>query len=224
MPVALPSFRCTGLTHLRRTSTQVRDTVYVRSAHESDHLPQLRLPRCPAARGGRHAGDRRRRRARPGSRGFRQCSRLAPNARPPVPCPSVGRLADAEAPATGRRPRRAGRSRRPQRDGVPARDEVFGARTGAFAEYVAVRERNFVPKPANLTLEQAAAIPVAAITALQGLRDKGQLRPGSGSWSTEPPAVSGTSPCRSPRRSAPRSRACPARGTSRWCGRSAPTT
>ena len=57
-------------------------------------------------------------------------------------------------------------------------DEVFGARTGAFAEYVAGTERNFVRKPANLTLEQSAAIPVAASTALQGLRDKGQLRPG----------------------------------------------
>jgi NADPH:quinone reductase-like Zn-dependent oxidoreductase len=58
-------------------------------------------------------------------------------------------------------------------------DEVFGGRTGAFAEYVCVREeRAVVPKPANVTFEQAAAVPVAAITALQGLRDKGQLEPG----------------------------------------------
>jgi NADPH:quinone reductase-like Zn-dependent oxidoreductase len=56
-------------------------------------------------------------------------------------------------------------------------DEVFGGRTGAFAEYVCVREA-VVLKPANLTFEQAAAVPTAAITALQGLRDKGQLRPG----------------------------------------------
>ncbi len=55
-------------------------------------------------------------------------------------------------------------------------DEVFGARTGAFAEYVS--GRTFVPKPAGLTFEQAAAIPVAATTALQGLRDKGGLQPG----------------------------------------------
>lgn len=57
-------------------------------------------------------------------------------------------------------------------------DEVFGARTGAFAEYLGGAERNFVLKPANLGFEQAAAIPVAASTALQGLRDKGQLQPG----------------------------------------------
>lgn len=58
-------------------------------------------------------------------------------------------------------------------------DEVFGVRTGAFGEYVVVGEqRNIVPKPANLTFEQAAAVPVAALTALQALRDKGQLQAG----------------------------------------------
>ncbi len=56
-------------------------------------------------------------------------------------------------------------------------DEVFGGRTGAFADYVCVR-RAVAPKPANLTFEQAAAVPVAAITALQGLRDKGRLQAG----------------------------------------------
>ena len=58
-------------------------------------------------------------------------------------------------------------------------DEVFGARSGAFAEYVCVREDRAVAlKPANLTFEEAAAVPVAAISALQGLRDKGQIQPG----------------------------------------------
>ncbi len=58
-------------------------------------------------------------------------------------------------------------------------DEVFGGRTGALAEYVAVKhDRSIVPKPANATFEEAAAVPVAALTALQGLRDKGQLQPG----------------------------------------------
>ncbi len=58
-------------------------------------------------------------------------------------------------------------------------DEVFGGRNGAFAEYVCVREdRAVVLKPAKLTFEQAAAVPVAALTALQSLRDKGQLQPG----------------------------------------------
>jgi NADPH:quinone reductase-like Zn-dependent oxidoreductase len=56
-------------------------------------------------------------------------------------------------------------------------DEVFGGRSGAFAEYVSVRVA-VAPKPANLTFEQAAAVPVAALTALQGLRDKGQMQPG----------------------------------------------
>ncbi len=58
-------------------------------------------------------------------------------------------------------------------------DEVFGGRDGAYAEYVCAREdRAIAPKPANLTFEQAAAVPIAALTALQGLRDKGQLQPG----------------------------------------------
>jgi len=58
-------------------------------------------------------------------------------------------------------------------------DEVFGGRTGAFAEYVAVREGGAIAaKPASLSFEQAAAIPIAAVTALQGLRDMGKLRPG----------------------------------------------
>ncbi|MGH3137188.1 MAG: NAD(P)-dependent alcohol dehydrogenase [Gaiellaceae bacterium] len=58
-------------------------------------------------------------------------------------------------------------------------DEVFGGRDGAFAEYVCVREeRAVVPKPSNVTFEEAAAVPIAALTALQGLRDKGQIQAG----------------------------------------------
>ncbi|HEX4932567.1 MAG TPA: NAD(P)-dependent alcohol dehydrogenase [Gemmatimonadaceae bacterium] len=57
-------------------------------------------------------------------------------------------------------------------------DSVWGARTGAFAEYVTVREGRLMPKPARITLEQAAAIPVAAVTALQGVRDQGGVRSG----------------------------------------------
>jgi NADPH:quinone reductase-like Zn-dependent oxidoreductase len=53
-------------------------------------------------------------------------------------------------------------------------DEVFGVRTGAFAEYVRVRETGaLVPKPANVSFEEAASIPVAGLTALQGLRAGG---------------------------------------------------
>jgi NADPH:quinone reductase-like Zn-dependent oxidoreductase len=63
-------------------------------------------------------------------------------------------------------------------------DDVFGGKTGggSFAEYVcvsiAVARKRVGRKPANLTFEEAAAVPVAAITALQGLRDHGQLQPG----------------------------------------------
>jgi len=58
-------------------------------------------------------------------------------------------------------------------------DEVFGGKNGAIAEYVCVlADRSVVLKPANMTFEQAAAVPVAAITALQGLRDKGKIQSG----------------------------------------------
>jgi NADPH:quinone reductase-like Zn-dependent oxidoreductase len=57
-------------------------------------------------------------------------------------------------------------------------DEVFGACRGAFAEYVCADEDKLALKPANKSFEEAAAVPVAAITALQGLRDKGRIQPG----------------------------------------------
>ncbi len=58
-------------------------------------------------------------------------------------------------------------------------DEVFGGAAGAFAEYVTVREsRAIALKPANVSFDEAAAVPIAALTALQALRDKGRLEPG----------------------------------------------
>jgi NADPH:quinone reductase-like Zn-dependent oxidoreductase len=58
-------------------------------------------------------------------------------------------------------------------------DEVFGARDGAFGDYVAVREtRAIALKPSNMSFEQAAAVPIAGVTALQAVRDKGQVRAG----------------------------------------------
>ncbi|MBF8247581.1 MAG: alcohol dehydrogenase [Bacteroidetes bacterium] len=57
-------------------------------------------------------------------------------------------------------------------------DEVFGACRGAFAEYVCAPEDRLALKPANISFEDAAAVPVAAITALQGLRDKGRIQRG----------------------------------------------
>src|SRR5947209_4224074 len=61
-------------------------------------------------------------------------------------------------------------------------DEIFGDLTrcgsGAFAEYVCASEDALALKPANVTFEEAAAVPLAAVTALQGLRAKGQIKPG----------------------------------------------
>ena len=57
-------------------------------------------------------------------------------------------------------------------------DEVFGTCRGAFAEYARTSESALVIKPDNVTYEQAAAVPIAAFTALQGLRDKGRVQPG----------------------------------------------
>ena len=58
-------------------------------------------------------------------------------------------------------------------------DEVFGGSFGAFGEYVAVAEDGVLaPKPANVTFEQAAGVQIAAVTALQALRDKANVQPG----------------------------------------------
>jgi NADPH:quinone reductase-like Zn-dependent oxidoreductase len=57
-------------------------------------------------------------------------------------------------------------------------NEVFGVCPGAFAEYACANEGKLALKPANISFEDAAAVPVAAITALQGLRDKGRIQRG----------------------------------------------
>jgi NADPH:quinone reductase-like Zn-dependent oxidoreductase len=57
-------------------------------------------------------------------------------------------------------------------------DAVFGSCRGAFAEYACAAESRLARKPDNVTFEQAASVPVAALTALQGLRDKGHIQPG----------------------------------------------
>ncbi len=57
-------------------------------------------------------------------------------------------------------------------------DAVFGAVSHAFAEYVVATAGKLAPKPANLSFEQAAAVPTAGLTALQGLRDAGKVQPG----------------------------------------------
>ncbi len=58
-------------------------------------------------------------------------------------------------------------------------DEVFGGKTGAFAEYVCARaDRAIVLKPSNISFEEAASVPIAGVTALQALRDKGKIQRG----------------------------------------------
>lgn len=59
-----------------------------------------------------------------------------------------------------------------------AGDAVFGSSRGAFAEYVCANENRLALKPANATFEQAASVPIAGVTALQGLRDKGRIERG----------------------------------------------
>jgi NADPH:quinone reductase-like Zn-dependent oxidoreductase len=59
-------------------------------------------------------------------------------------------------------------------------DEVFGGKLGAFAQYLTVREERAIAlKPANVTFEQAASVPIAALTALQALRDQGHIKAGA---------------------------------------------
>ncbi|MBO1269022.1 NAD(P)-dependent alcohol dehydrogenase [Arthrobacter cavernae] len=57
-------------------------------------------------------------------------------------------------------------------------DEVFGTCGGSFAEFACAREDKLALKPANLSFEQAAAVPISGVTALQGLRDSGNVQPG----------------------------------------------
>lgn len=57
-------------------------------------------------------------------------------------------------------------------------DDVLGICEGSFAELAVARERKLAMKPPNLTFEQAAAVPISGLTALQGLRDAGRVRPG----------------------------------------------
>jgi NADPH:quinone reductase-like Zn-dependent oxidoreductase len=61
---------------------------------------------------------------------------------------------------------------------LEAGDEIFGLCRGTFAEYACGKEKNLELKPANLTFEQAAAVPTSALTALQGLRDHGKVEAG----------------------------------------------
>ena len=103
-------------------------------------------------------------------------------------------------------------------------DEVFALREqGGFAEYVCVQGDHWRRKPANLTFEQAAAVPMAAITALLGLRDKGRIQPGQRVLVNGASGGVGTFAVQIAKALARRSPASAARGTWIWSGRSART-
>ena len=70
------------------------------------------------------------------------------------------------------------RGGRPERDRFQPGDEVYGECRGSCAEYAVAKEGSLAPKPANLSFEQAAAVPTSACTALQALRDHGKVQPG----------------------------------------------
>lgn len=57
-------------------------------------------------------------------------------------------------------------------------DEVFGTSGGSWAEYAPAREPRLVRKPANVSFEEAASVPIAGLTALQAVRDHGRIQPG----------------------------------------------
>jgi NADPH:quinone reductase-like Zn-dependent oxidoreductase len=65
-------------------------------------------------------------------------------------------------------------------------DAVFGVCTGAFAEFATARQDKIAPTPENLTFQQAATVPTSASTALQALRDAGNVQPGQRVPSSEP--------------------------------------
>src|SRR5664279_5511553 len=109
--------------------------------------------------------------------------------------------------------------------GLRPGDEVFGFARGAFAEFAAADAALVVPKPAALSFEQVAALPMAAVTALHAIRDRGHVQPGQRVLVNGAAGGVGTfAVSRSRPRSVPRSPACAAPGTPTWCGRSAPPT
>jgi NADPH:quinone reductase-like Zn-dependent oxidoreductase len=108
--------------------------------------------------------------------------------------------------------------------GLRTGDQVLGFFRGAFAEYACAAADLVVPKPAGLTFEQAAAVPIAATTALRGIRDVGEVTAGQrvlvngagggvGTYAVQIAAALGAEVT-----------GCAARATSSWCARSAPRT
>lgn len=103
-------------------------------------------------------------------------------------------------------------------------DAVLGFAKGAFAEYACAAADKVVPKPAALSFEQAAAVPIAATTALRGIRDVGQVQAGQRVLVNGPAAGWARLPSRSRWPWVPRSRGCAALATPILSARSAPRT
>jgi NADPH:quinone reductase-like Zn-dependent oxidoreductase len=89
-------------------------------------------------------------------------------------------------------------------DDLKPGDEVFGTGDGTFAELATARTDTLAPKPAGMTFEVAGSIGVAAITALQALRDRAHVSPGQRVLVTVRAAGSEPTPCRSQSSTAPR--------------------
>ena len=84
-------------------------------------------------------------------------------------------------------------------------DEVYGVARGSYAEYAVAHEDKLARKPANVSFEQAAVVPVSGLVAQRGLVDVGRLQAGQRCSSPARPAASAATRCSSPKPSAPRS-------------------
>ena len=107
-------------------------------------------------------------------------------------------------------------------------DEVYARprdlRIGTFAEYIAIDQDDVAPKPASLTLHEAAAVPLVSLAAWQALVDRAHVQPGQKVLVHAGSGGLGRPPSSSPSTSAPRWRRPPAARTRSWCAASAPTS
>ena len=197
-----------------------------RPAHDAgDRAGRVRLGRRPAPRRDRPPRVRRQRGARAGARGRPRPRHVAPDDRQALP-ERLGHRACAGR-RTRFRPRRRRHGRRRRLGGHQVRRRRRGVRDRAAARSPSTRsarEDKLARKPANLTFEQAAVVPVSGITALRAVPDVGRVQAGQRVLVIGASGGVGTTRCRSPRRSGRRSPVSPAPRSSTWCAPSAPTT